>query len=110
MNWNVHEITGKKAIELKFPVMPIHALPPPCSNLVAHPAGHENSPEADLIVIDDVAELQMPLAEYNARQLNSDYVEALRLEPAEREALSLLHAQIGTCVQTYAQHNECRRA
>ena len=62
----------------------------------------EDVPRADLIVIDDVSELQMHLAEYSARQLSSDYIEALRLEPAEQEALSLLHTQISACVQAYA--------
>jgi superfamily II DNA helicase RecQ/superfamily I DNA/RNA helicase/DNA polymerase III epsilon subunit-like protein len=65
-------------------------------------AHHEYPPRADLIVIDDVAELQMHLAEYSARQCSSDYIEALGLEPAEQEALNLLHAQIVACVQAYA--------
>ncbi len=59
-------------------------------------------PNADLIIIDDAAELQMHLADYKAQRLSSDFLEALQLAPAEREALHLLKEQIAACVQAYA--------
>ncbi len=58
-------------------------------------------PSADLIVIDDAAELQMHLAEYKAQRLSSDFLEALQLAPAEQKALHLLKGQIAFCAKAY---------
>jgi RecQ family ATP-dependent DNA helicase len=62
------------------------------------------TPRANLIIIDDGAELQMHLAEYRAQHLSSDSVEALQLELAEREAMDQLKERFYACVQAYAPH------
>ena len=62
----------------------------------------ERSPSADIIIIDDTAELQMHLAEYRARSLRSDVIDLVNLEAAEQEALAHLWQQIAACARAYA--------
>ncbi len=58
--------------------------------------------QAHLIIVDNVAELQMHLAEYCAIKVNSELVDALKVTPTEQDALMLLQTQIATCIQAYA--------
>lgn len=62
----------------------------------------EQAVQAQLIVIDDIAELQMHLAEYRARKVSSEWIDALQVTPAEQDALTQLRTQIVACVQAYA--------
>jgi superfamily II DNA helicase RecQ/superfamily I DNA/RNA helicase len=59
-------------------------------------------PKADLIVIDDFAELHMHLAEYVAQRIDSDHYSVASLSAAEQEAFDLLHRRIAAYVQSYA--------
>ena len=64
----------------------------------------KTSLEARNIVVDDVAELQMHLAEYMAKQIKSDRIYAWTLTQKEQEAMTLLYGQIQKCAQEYIAH------
>jgi superfamily II DNA helicase RecQ/superfamily I DNA/RNA helicase/DNA polymerase III epsilon subunit-like protein len=61
----------------------------------------KNSPEAALIVIDDVAELQMHLAEYVADSVSSDQLQSSTRTAAEQHAFESLHVAIETFARQY---------
>ena len=61
----------------------------------------EQSPQAQLIVVDDLAELQMHLASFGASKVDSEWLEALHFTSTEQEAFVLLRTQITTCIEGY---------
>ena len=61
----------------------------------------EQSPQAQLIVVDDLAELQMHLASLRASKVDSEWLKVLQLTSAEQEAFALLRTQMTICIKAY---------
>lgn len=56
------------------------------------------------IIVDNIAELQLHLAEYSAFSVSSDALPWHRLQASEREAFAQLQTRLEACVKQYSTH------